>query len=219
MIKAVLFDLDGTLCNSLGDIAAAANYALSKQGYATHETDAFNYFVGDGIAKMLERALPEGHKTEDDVKKTNEIFAPYYKEHSSDLTVKYDGITELLGELKKRGFKIAVCTNKAEPMAKIVVESLYGDVFDEIFGQRQGIPTKPDPTLAKLLMKELGVEPEECVFLGDSGVDVKTAVNSGAVAVGELWGYREIEELNENGAEFIIEKPLELLNLIDALNA
>lgn len=219
MIKAVLFDLDGTLCNSLGDIAAATNYALTKQGYATHETDAFKYFVGDGIPKMLERALPEGHKTPEDVKKTNEIFAPYYKEHSSNLTVKYEGVSELLEELKKRGFKIAVCTNKAEPMAKIVVEALYGDIFDFVFGQREGIPGKPDPTLAKLLMKELGVEPEECIFLGDSGVDVKTAVNSGAVAVGELWGYREIEELNENGAEFIIEKPEELLNLIDALNS
>lgn len=219
MIKAVLFDLDGTICNSLGDLAAAVNYTLTKLGFKTHEVDAYKYFVGNGIPKMLERALPEGHKTPEDVEKAKAIFMPYYKEHSSDLTVKYDGIEELLVELKKRELKIAVCTNKAEPMAKIVVESLYGDVFDEIFGQREGIPTKPDPTLAKLLMKELGVEPEECVFLGDSGVDVKTAVNSGAVAVGELWGYREIEELNENGAEFIIEKPMELLNLIDALNS
>ena len=219
MIKAVLFDLDGTICNSLGDLAASVNFTLEKLGFKTHEVEAFKYFAGNGIPKMIERALPEGHKTQEDVKKALEIFMPYYKDHSSDLTQKYDGIAELLSELKKRNIKIAVCTNKAEPLAKEVVKSFYGDIFDLVFGQREGIPAKPDPTLAKLLMKELKVEAQECIFMGDSGVDVQTAVNSGAVAVGVLWGFREITELNENGAEFVIEKPSDLLNLIDALNS
>ena len=219
MIKAVLFDLDGTICNSLGDIAAAVNFTLEKLGFKTHEVDAFKYFVGNGIPKMVERALPEEHRTERELKKALEIFMPYYKEHSSDLTYKYDGISELLAQLKERGIKIAVCTNKAEPLAIEVVKDLCGDIFDLIFGQREGLPGKPDPTLAKLLMKELEVEPQECIFMGDSGVDVQTAVNSGAVAVGVLWGYRDIAELNENGAEFVIEKPLDLINLIDALNS
>ncbi len=219
MIKAVLFDLDGTICNSLGDLAAAVNLALKEMGFRTHEVDAFKYFVGNGIPKMIERALPEGHKTPEDIEKAMAIFMPYYKAHSSDLTYKYEGIAELLEELKKRNIKIAVCTNKAEPLAIEVVKDLCGDIFDLVFGQREGIPGKPDPTLAKLLMQELNVEAQECIFMGDTGVDVRTAVNSGAVAVGVLWGYRDIEELNENGAEFVIEKPLELLNLIDALNS
>ena len=116
------------------------------------------------------------------------------------------------------GMIIAVVTNKAQEMADLVVNKLYGDTFEKVFGQREGVPAKPDPTLTLIAMEELGVKPQECVFLGDSGMDVKTAVNSGALPVGELWGFRGREELLQNGAKYIIETPLELLSIIKENN-
>ncbi len=218
MIKAVLFDLDGTLADSLIDLADGVNRALEIKGYPTHPVEAFKYFVGDGIPKMIERALPESERTADKVNELKEIFLPYYAEHYADNTYAYDGCAELVNTLKQKGFIVAVVTNKDQAMADEVVTSLYGDVFDLIFGKRDGIPAKPDPTAALMAMQQLGVAPQECVFMGDSGMDVATAVNSGAVPVGELWGFREREELLENGAEYIINEPKDLLTLIEELN-
>lgn len=218
MIKAVLFDLDGTLADSLIDLADGVNTALKTKGFATHPVEAFKYFVGDGIPKMIERALPQQSRNEHTVNELKDVFLPYYAEHYADNTYAYDGMVELVNTLKENGFIVAVVTNKAQAMADKVVTSLYGDVFDLIFGKRDGIPAKPDPTAALMAMKELGVAPEECVFIGDSGMDVATAVNSGAVPVGELWGFRGEQELLDNGAEYIINKPYELLDLIKELN-
>ncbi len=218
MIKAVLFDLDGTLADSLIDLADGVNRALAQKSYPTHPVEAFKYFVGDGIPKMIERALPEYARTTNTVNELKNIFLPYYGLHYADNTYAYDGCKELVNTLKQKGFIVAVVTNKDQVMADEVVVSLYGDVFDLIFGKRDGIPAKPDPTAALMAMKELGVQPSECVFLGDSGMDVATAVNSGAVPVGELWGFRQRDELLSNGAKYIINKPLELLDLIEELN-
>lgn len=218
MIKAVLFDLDGTLADSLIDLADGVNRAIALKGFPTHEVEAFKYFVGDGIPKMIERALPPEHRTEDDINEIKEIFLPYYAVHYADNTYAYEGMPELVNILKAQGFIIAVVTNKEQHMANEVVKSLYGDLFDLIFGKRDGIPAKPDPTAALMAMEELGVKPEECVFIGDSGMDVATAVNSGAVPVGELWGFRKKDELLENGAKYIISKPQELLAIIEELN-
>ena len=218
MIKAVLFDLDGTLANSLQDLADAVNYALKLHGYPTHETEAFKMFVGDGIPKMIERALPEGHRNSDTVELLRSNFLEFYSVHYADNTASYEGIQELLSELKKRELIIAVVTNKAQDMADIVVSKLYGDTFKFVFGKRDGVPAKPDPTLTLLAMKDLGVEPNECIFLGDSGVDILTGLNSGALPVGELWGFRGEAELRENGAAHIITKPLELLDILDQIN-
>ncbi len=218
MIKAVLFDLDGTLADSLIDLAGGVNNALMSRGFAPHPVEAFKYFVGDGIPKMIERALPEGSRDTKTVNEIKDIFLPYYAEHYADNTYAYDGMVELVNSLKNGGFTVAVVTNKEQGMADKVVTSLYGDVFDLIFGKRDGIPAKPDPTAALMAMDELGVKPQECVFIGDSGMDVATAVNSGAVPVGELWGFRGREELIANGAKYIINTPNELLNIIKELN-
>ncbi len=218
MIKAVLFDLDGTLADSLIDLADGVNRAISSKGFPTHDVEAFKYFVGDGIPKMIERALPEGNRDADTVNEIKDIFLPYYAAHYADNTYAYHGMPELVNKLKEQGFIIAVVTNKEQHMANEVVKSLYGDVFDLIFGKRDGIPAKPDPTAALLAMKELGVTPDECVFIGDSGMDVATAVNSGAVPVGELWGFRKEDELLANGARYIISQPNELLHIIEDLN-
>ncbi|MBR6502719.1 MAG: HAD family hydrolase [Clostridia bacterium] len=218
MIKAVLFDLDGTLADSLIDLADGVNRAIASKGFPTHEVEAFKYFVGDGIPKMIERALPESNRDAATINEIKDIFLPYYAIHYADNTYAYAGMPELVNTLKSQEFIVAVVTNKEQHMANEVVKSLYGDVFDLIFGKRDGIPAKPDPTAALMAMKELGVTPEECVFIGDSGMDVATAVNSGAVPVGELWGFRKEDELLENGAKYIIRQPQELLDIIKELN-
>lgn len=218
MIKAVLFDLDGTLVDSLIDLAGGVNRAIAQKGFPTHEVEAFKYFVGDGIPKMIERALPEGNRDIDTVNEIKNIFLPYYAIHYADNTYAYDGMPELVARLKSNGFIVAVVTNKDQAMADEVVTKLYGNVFDLIFGKRDGIPAKPDPTAALMAMEQLGVKPQECVFIGDSGMDVATAVNSGAVPVGELWGFRLRDELLQNGAKYIISAPNELLDIIEELN-
>lgn len=218
MIKAVLFDLDGTLVDSLTDLANGVNRALEIKGYPTHPIESFKYFVGDGIPKMIERSLPEGCRSTETINEIKDLFLEYYAVHYADNTYAYKDMPQLVNTLKVKGFIIAVVTNKAQNMADRVVTSLYGDVFDLIFGKRDGIPAKPDPTAALMAMKELGVAPEECVFIGDSGMDVATAVNSGAVPVGELWGFRKKDELLSGGAQYIISKPHELLDIIEELN-
>lgn len=218
MIKAVLFDLDGTLVNSLVDLANSVNFALDKFGFETHKTEEFKYFVGDGIPKMIERALPVGNRDKDTIEKVKKVFFESYSVHFADNTAPYDGVKELVLALKEMGMKVAVVTNKAQEMADKVVTSAYGDVFDCVFGKREGIPSKPDPTATITVMNKLCVKPDECIFIGDSGVDVLTGVNSGAVPVGELWGYREEDELLNGGAKYIIGKPEELLSIIDEIN-
>lgn len=218
MIKAVLFDLDGTLANTLCDLAAAANYALEKLGFPTHSVEAFKYFAGNGMPKMLERTLPENCRNKENVDKILPVFMEYYSVHYADKTEAYEGVLQLVNTLKSRGIKIAVVTNKAQESAEAVVNKLYGNVFDVIFGKRDNIPLKPDPTAAYAVMDMLGVNPSETVFLGDSGMDVATGVNCGAFPVGELWGFRDEKELKENGAGYIISKPLQLLDIIEEIN-
>lgn len=218
MIKAILFDLDGTLVNSLFDLADGVNRAIASMGYPTHPVEAFKYFVGDGIPKMIERALPQKQRNQTTINEVKDIFLSYYSVHYADNTCVYPGMLDLVNTLKDLGFKVAVVTNKDQNMANEVVTTLYGNVFDLILGKRDGIPTKPDPTAALMAMKELNVKPNECIFIGDSGMDVATAVNSGAVPVGELWGFRQEDELLANGAKYIISEPKELLDIIKELN-
>lgn len=218
MIKAVLFDLDGTLANSLSDLADSTNYALSEMGFPTHEREEYKYLVGDGIPKLIERALPVGEKTEENKKKCFDIFMERYKEHYHDKTVAYDGIPDMLSELKEGGLKIAVISNKAEEMAVKVVEKLFGGMFDVVAGKREGFPTKPDPALTLEVIRELGAKPQECVLVGDSGMDMAASVNAGATGIGVLWGFRLEDELLKNGARYIVKSPAEIPEIIRRLN-
>lgn len=215
MIKAVLFDLDGTLVNSLEDLANAGNYALNLFNFPTHETEKYKYFVGNGMPNLIYRILPEESRDENTHKTVLAEFLKYYKLHSNDKTYVYDGIKELIGALKQKKIKIAVVTNKAHEPANEVINATLPDTFDLVYGQRPEIPTKPDPTLTLMAMKELGVSPKECIFIGDSGMDVATGVNSGAVPVGVLWGFRTADELLQNGAKHLINEPLELIKIIE----
>ena len=216
MIKAVLFDLDGTLVNSLFDLGASTNYALEKMGFPTHETEKFKIFVGDGMAKLIERALPENKRDGETINTTLQIFMEHYRAHYVDKTVSYDGILELLDRLT--GVKKAVISNKADEMVTPLTKKLLGDRFDIVCGKREGYPTKPDPTLTLEIIEKLGVKPKECIFVGDSGMDLAVAKNSGCVAVGVLWGFRGKEELLANGADYIVSHPCEILHILKEIN-
>jgi len=213
-IKAVLFDLDGTLINTLEDLAAATNYALENFGYEAHKSEEFKMLAGEGVAVMLERAMPPSQVSAERVSQLKTLFLEYYSEHYADKTTSYTGVPKLVRELKIRGYLTAVVTNKVEEMAKVILNKLYPNCFDLIYGQRDGVPSKPDPALALMAMEQLGVTPEECAFVGDSGIDILTAVNSGAMPVGVLWGFRDEIELRENGARNIIKKADQLLEII-----
>ena len=218
MYKAVIFDLDGTLVNSLEDLAISTNYALNFYGFPTHETEKYKYFVGDGMLKLIERVLPEENRDEITIKKVFECFFNYYGEHYLDKTAAYEGIHNVLNQLKQDGIKIAVVSNKADKMAKIVVDKIFGDMFDFVVGKREGYPTKPDPKLTLEVIDILGVTPKECAFVGDSGMDMAAAKNSGCLAVGVLWGFREAEELKQNGSDYILENTSSIIELIRELN-
>lgn len=217
MIKAVLFDLDGTLVNSLYDLANAMNFCLENEGFETHSVEKYRYFIGNGIPKLIERALPEEKRTPEKIESVKEKFFSRYSEHCCDDTRSYEGIAELLLNLKVKGIKTAVITNKAQSMTDIIIEKLFQNEFMYVLGKRDEFPLKPDPASTRFVMKELCAESEECLFVGDSGVDMRTAKNAEIRSVGVLWGFREKEELIQNGADYIIDKPLKLLEIIEEL--
>ncbi len=212
--KAVFFDLDGTLVNSLIDLSVSVNYVLKNHGYPVHPVSAFQYFAGDGIAKMIERATPEDKRTPEILDTLKTEFMQHYAIHYADNTVSYDGVAELVTELKDKGYILAVVTNKAQEMAEKVVQKVFGDSFDYVLGLREGVPAKPDPTGVFMAMDELKVSPKECAFVGDTGMDVAAGVNAGAYPIGVLWGFREKSELEKFGAKAFANNAAELKNLI-----
>ena len=214
-MRLIVFDLDGTLLNSLEDLADSANWVLEQHGFPTHPVDAYRYFVGDGVRKLIERILPQEECTEARIEQCRQEFVAYYKVHMEDKTSVYEGITELLVELKNRGLKIAVATNKVHIAVKPLMEKYFPKIrFDSMIGQREGVPVKPAPQIMFDILRETGCEPSEALHVGDTATDMQLAHNAGVTPVGVLWGYRPLEELQEAGAKFIIEKPEELLGLV-----
>jgi len=214
MYKACVFDLDGTLLNSLKDLAISANHALEAQGFSAHEIDEYRYFVGRGVPKLIEATLPEDARTPEILSKTRDLFNGYYDAHYRDYTLPYDGIPELLAELKKLDFKLAVVSNKPQNFTRKLVTEIFGDCFDVVIGAREGLPAKPDPAGAFEACAVMEVRPSRCIYLGDSGVDMLTAKAAGMLATGVLWGFRSRDELLENGALELISHPSEVLKLI-----
>lgn len=194
MYDPIIFDLDGTLLNTLGDLAAAGNHALREMGFPEFETDKYRYFVGNGIPKLIERICPPGSRAET-LEKTHAIFSEYYELHKSDLTRPYKGMTELLEELKKRGITAVCNTNKDHIFAKELLRSFYGDSLTEIVGAGQGFDTKPDPKAALYLAEKYAKAETRPLYVGDSNVDMRTAQNARMDACGVLWGFREKDEL------------------------
>ena len=215
MKKLAIFDLDGTLINTIADLATATNFALSQQGYPTHETNAYLYFVGNGINKLFERALPENKKSQENILKTREIFVPYYDVHNTDLSVPYDGIEEVLKALQAKGMMLAVASNKYDAATKKLIKHYFPDIkFIAVLGQREQFPTKPNPAVINEIIELANVTKEEVVYVGDSGVDMQTGINAGVCTIGVAWGFRPKSELESYKPTYIAEERRELPQII-----
>ncbi len=216
MKKAVVFDLDGTLSDSVLSIAYCANRALQKYGLQTFDTKRYQYFVGDGAAELIRRTLANQETDRSDL--YEEVKAEYDKLFAVDCMYQvkpYAGIPELLSELKGRGIRVAVLSNKPHPNTCKVIHDLFGDaVFDVIQGQTPEINQKPSPDGVFLIAAALGIAVEELLYVGDTNTDMQTGKNAGAFTVGVLWGFRDRKELEENHADAIIARPLELLDYL-----
>ena len=212
MIKAVIFDLDGTLLDTLEDLANACNYALKSCGFKIHHVKDYTRFVGNGRYKLIERIVPS--KDKEVINKVLRLFDEYYGQHMVDMTKPYDGIIEMINKLKEKSVKIAVVSNKPHEFAEDVVRRYFGDAFEITYGQRPNHPTKPDPKTVYEVIESLNVKKEECIYVGDSDVDVNTAKNAGVKSVGVSWGFRGEGELREAGADYIIKNPIELIKLL-----
>ena len=211
-IKAAVFDLDGTLTNTLNDIATAMNRSLRLHGLPEFSVDEYRYLVGDGAKKLAQRAVRNRQELAESVRRE---YQAYYQEHTLDTTRPYPGIPELLQALTERGIQVCVLSNKPHADTCGVVRHFFPEIpFAQIRGQVEGVPVKPDPTGALLIARTLGLKPEAFVYLGDTNVDMRTAVNAGMHPVGVTWGFRPAEELAQAGAEHLIGNPLDLLQFV-----
>jgi phosphoglycolate phosphatase len=211
--RAVLFDLDGTLADTLNDLANATNHALTQLGCPTHPAEKYRHMVGDGARNLLIRALPADRQQQ--VEEAVRLMKAHYAAHCFDLTRLYPGIAELVAALAARGLKMAVLSNKPDDFTKRMIAHYFQpSPFAVVSGQLPGVPLKPDPTAALQIAKTVGVPCAEWLYLGDTNTDMRTARAAGMRAVGVLWGFREREELVESGAEMLVATPKEVLNLL-----
>ena len=215
MKHAVIFDLDGTLLNTLGDLRAATNHALEVRGLPPHSMEEIRQFIGNGIRLLICRAMPEG-TPEAEIDAALDDFKAYYAAHIHDRTVPYDGIPQLLTTLRKRGIKVAVLSNKIDSASQQLIEYFFPGKTDVVFGEHVGVPRKPDPTFCRMVMQQLGVQPEQVLYVGDSGTDMQTAKNAGLYAVGVTWGFRSKEVLLEYGADVLVHRPEQILQILDS---
>lgn len=211
-----IFDLDGTLVNSLADLTWSVNTALQERGLEPYHEEEIRMMVGNGIRKLIERSLNgRGFHNGEEIDNILKSFTKIYREHCLDRTLPYHNIKQTLLGLKGKGIKIAVLSNKADEMAKQIVTSLFGkSFFDLVRGMADGMPAKPEPSSALWICSSLGVLPASCCMVGDSGVDIQTARRAGFFSIGVTWGFRSREELEQSGAQWAVDKPEQLLQLV-----
>ncbi len=215
MKKLAIFDLDGTLLNTLADLAKATNFALAQQGFPTHETDAYRTFVGNGINKLFERALPATQRDPETILKTRSLFVPYYNAHNADFSKPYPGIPTLLTALQAKGMKLAVASNKYQAAtSKLIAQYFPTITFQAVYGQRDEIPSKPDPTVIHVICKEANINEADIVYIGDSHVDMETGKNANVCTVGVSWGFRPRSVLEDFHPDFIADTHEELLQYL-----
>ncbi len=211
--KCVIFDLDGTLLYTLEDLKNSVNFALNKSGFKERSLDEIRQFVGNGIENLMRKSVPD-NITEEEFKACFENFKSHYKIHSEDNTKEYNGITELLKILKCKGFLLAVVSNKADFAVNTLCKKYFPDLLDCAFGEREGIKRKPCPDSVNEVVKILGVEKENCYYVGDSEVDVKTAHNAEIKCIACTWGFRSKNVLENEKPEYIIDSPEEILRIV-----
>ena len=212
-LKAVIFDLDGTILDTLGDLSNSVNFALQQNSLPLRSIDEVRAFVGNGIRLLIERAVPEG-TDEETLNKCFDAFKAHYKENSAVLTKAYDGIPEVLSELSAMGLKTAVVSNKADFAVQILVEEYFKGLFQYSVGEREGIRRKPYPDSVFSVIETFGVNKDECIYIGDSEVDIETAKNAGIKCICVTWGFREKEFLQSLSPDYMADTPKEILNII-----
>ena len=216
MVKAVIFDMDGTVADTLASIASFGNAALTAHGFPALETELYRQLVGDGRDMLIRRMLVATgmEHAEGTVQTVIQTYDALYEADPTRLVTPYPGILELLKTVRAAGIKTAILSNKPDNMTRFIADALFHGLFDIVHGQREDIPKKPDPTAVLMLCEELGVTSADCLYVGDSGVDMQTGNNAGILSVGVTWGFRSTEELKENGAHHLVSTAQELLNLI-----
>lgn len=214
-MKLVLFDLDGTLVDSLQDLANSCNYALQQNGLPTHPIQDYRYLVGQGVNRLLLDAAPENARDIPQQAKLKHDFNQYYHQHFLDNTHPYSGILSMLSVLRDAGFQTGLLSNKPDAFVSLIVESLsLSPYLDAYAGQRDGIPRKPDPAAVLQMMKQLGSSAADTCYVGDSNVDIQTAKNAGIHSIGVSWGFRGRAELEQSGADDIVDTPEQLVTLM-----
>lgn len=213
MYDTIIFDLDGTLLNTLDDLCDSTNYALERHGYPQRTLAEVRRFVGNGIRKLIERALP-AEVSEAEFERVFGDFKEHYQAHCNDKTGPYDGILPLLEELKMRGYKTGIASNKDKTAVQKLNGIYFEGLIDAAAGAADGIPVKPNPRMVNLMLEELGSDKEYALYVGDSQVDVQTASNAGLDLVAVLWGFRDRDELEDAGAVRFIDEPMELLECL-----
>ncbi len=210
---AIVFDLDGTLIDTLEDLKDSVNFALNKFGFPERNLDEIRSFVGNGVKRLVYLSVPDGTDEETSAK-CLEIFKEHYKGNSRNKTAPYEGIPEMLKKVQAAGFKTAVVTNKIQDAAIEIIRCFFGDKIDVIIGQVDGVAQKPEPDGVWLALEKLGVDRTKAVYIGDSEVDCMTAHNAGLPCIGVTWGFRSREVLEENKAEFIVDSPEKILDCV-----
>lgn len=214
MKQLVIFDLDGTLLNTISDLGNACNYALEKKGYLEHPINAYNYMVGNGVVNLMRRAAPDA--TEEQLQELLVLFREYYDEHCTDDTVPYPGIPELLEKLNSMGVKLAVSSNKYQKAVDKIIGHFFPDIpFVAVFGEQEGIPRKPDPSIVFAILNESPTPKRDVMMIGDSAVDIETARRACIDSVGVTWGFRPVSELRKAFADQIVSKASEILPLVE----
>ena len=214
--SAVLFDLDGTLLDTLADIAHSANRVLSELGFPTHDIHAYRHFVGEGLIVLFQKTLPPEVNADEVMARCAEGFREAYGREWNVRTRPYDGIRELLDAIAARPIEMAVLSNKPDAFTKRCVREYLPEYeFRSVLGQRDSVPRKPDPAGAIKIVDEMDIPAEQFLYLGDTAIDMKTATAAGMYAIGALWGFRSLEELQRGGAQAVISRPADLLELLD----